>query len=81
MLSLCFIPQSMFYTQLVMLCPRFIPQSVFYTQSRESPGTSPGSPQSAVRSPQSIFHRTGASTSVSEVWVLLLGRIKMAAYM
>ena len=38
-----FIPESVFYTQSVMLSPRFIPESVFYTQS-------------VVRSPQSMFY-------------------------
>ena len=33
MLGPRFIPESVFYTQSVMLTPRFIPQSVFYTQS------------------------------------------------
>ena len=33
MLSPCFIPESVFYTQSVMLSLRFIPESVFYTQS------------------------------------------------
>ena len=38
-----FIPESVFYTQSVMLSPRFIPESSFYTQS-------------VVRSPQSLFY-------------------------
>ena len=33
MLSPCFIRESVFYTQSVMLSLRFIPESVFYTQS------------------------------------------------
>ena len=33
MIRPCFIPESIFYTQFVMLSPRFIPESVFYTQS------------------------------------------------
>ena len=33
MLSPCFIRESVFYTQSVMLRLRFIPESVFYTQS------------------------------------------------
>ena len=33
MLGPHFIPQSVIYTQSVMLSPRFIPESVFYTQS------------------------------------------------
>ena len=32
MLGPRFIPESVFYTQSVMLCPRLIPESVFYTQ-------------------------------------------------
>ena len=50
MLSPCFIPESVFYTQSVMRSPRFIPESAFYTQSVAR------SPQSAVRSPQSMFY-------------------------
>ena len=43
MLGQHFIPESVFYTQSVMLSLRFIPESVFYTQS-------------VVRSPQSVFY-------------------------
>ena len=50
MLGPRFIPGSVFYTQSIMLSPRFIPESVFYTHSVVR------SPQSAVRSPQSMFY-------------------------
>ena len=43
MLSPCFIPEAVFFTQFVMLSPCFIPESVFHTQS-------------VVRSPQSMFY-------------------------
>ena len=43
MLGPRFIPESVFYTQSVMLNPCFIPESVFYTQS-------------VVHSPQSVFY-------------------------
>ena len=49
MLSPCFIPESVFYTQSVMFSPRFIPESVLYTQSVVCI-------RSIVRSPQSMFY-------------------------
>ena len=48
MLSPCFIPESIFYTQSVMRTPRFIPESVFDTHP-------------VVRSPQSVFYTRASS--------------------
>ena len=72
MLNLCFISESMFYTQSVMLNPCFIPESMFYTQSiMLSPRFMPQSvfyTQSTVCSPKlAIFYTDQGPTIILQV--------------